>query len=291
MVDKPTSWVSLITVVKKPKSLDEIRLCIDMRAPKKAIQRESHVTPTTDDITASLNDATVFSKLDLKNRYHQIELDDSFRFLTVFSTHDGLFQFRRFYFGVNSAAEQFQNLIQSALASLFGVINLSDDILVYGINYVEHNENLKNCCQRLREKNLTLNKRTCEFNKDTVEFFGHAFHSGGISPSPDKVKALQNATPPTNKEQQLHTEVIVNACLCAVLAQQDGDKSVLVALASRSLIQVEQRYSQTEREALAVTWGIKHSTCTCTEDNLRLLQITNRLYLSLTTPLPNHHCA
>ncbi|XP_033122752.1 uncharacterized protein LOC117121622 [Anneissia japonica] len=109
----------------------------------------------------------------LKNRYHQIELDDSFRFLTVLSTHDGLFQFRRFYFGVNSAAEQFQNLIQSVLASLFGVINLSDDILVYGINSVEHNENLKNFCQRLREKNLTLNKRTCEFNKDTVEFFGH----------------------------------------------------------------------------------------------------------------------
>ena len=47
--------------------------------------------------------------------------------------------------------------------------------------------------------------------------------------------------------------------LGAVLTQTNdaGDLSI-VALASRSLTPVEQRYSQTEREALSIAWGIQH---------------------------------
>ena len=60
-----------------------------------------------------------------------------------------------------------------------------------------------------------------------------------------------------------NTEVSVDASpvgLGAILAQTDpitGDKHV-VAYASRSLTPVEQRYSQTEREALAVVWGCEY---------------------------------
>ena len=36
---------------------------------------ERYITPTMDDILCDLNGATVFSKLDLNNRYHQLELD------------------------------------------------------------------------------------------------------------------------------------------------------------------------------------------------------------------------
>ena len=59
------------------------------------------------------------------------------------------------------------------------------------------------------------------------------------------------------------TEINVDASpvgLGAILAQTDpasGNKHV-VAYASRSLTAVEQRYSQTEREALAVVWGCEY---------------------------------
>ena len=61
----------------------------------------------------------------------------------------------------------------------------------------------------------------------------------------------------------LKTEVIVDASpvgLGAMLVQHDESTSIshVVALGSRSLTDVEQRYSQTEREALAVAWGIRH---------------------------------
>ena len=92
--DDPTPWISPIRVVKKPKNPDEIRICVDMRAPNKAIQRERHITPTIDDIIADLNGAKVFTKLDLNAGYHQIELAPESRHMTVFSTHIGLFRYK-----------------------------------------------------------------------------------------------------------------------------------------------------------------------------------------------------
>ena len=75
-VDGPTPWVSPIVAVPKPKSPNEVRICVDMRIPCTAIQRERHITPTLDDILCDLNGATVFSKIDLNNGYHQLELHE-----------------------------------------------------------------------------------------------------------------------------------------------------------------------------------------------------------------------
>ena len=63
-------------------------------------------------------------------------------------------------------------------------------------------------------------------------------------------------------DPQKQTEVVVDASpvgLGAILAQKDceGNTSI-IAVGSRSLAPVEQRYSQTEREALAITWGVLH---------------------------------
>lgn len=57
-----------------------------------------------------------------------------------------------------------------------------------------------------------------------------------------------------------HTEISIDASqfgLGAILAETDPATSSkhVIAYASRSLTPVEQRYSQTEHEAIAVTWG------------------------------------
>ncbi|CAB4028566.1 Transposon Ty3-I Gag-Pol poly [Paramuricea clavata] len=91
----PTPWVSPIVVVPKPKSPNDVRICVDMRAVNKAIQRERHITPTIDDVIADLNDAKVFSKLDLNQGYHQLELSEESRYVTTFSTQVGLRRYKR----------------------------------------------------------------------------------------------------------------------------------------------------------------------------------------------------
>ena len=59
------------------------------------------------------------------------------------------------------------------------------------------------------------------------------------------------------------TELVVDASpvgLGAVLTQKEntGSQPKIIAYASRSLTSVERRYSQTEKEALAIVWGCEH---------------------------------
>ena len=112
-VTGPTFWVSPIVCFPKPHNPDQIRLCIDMRIPNKAILRERHLSPTTEDLIVKLNSAAYFSKLDLSSGYHQLELDEDSRDITTFATHEGLKRYKRLNFGTNSAAEIFQNVIQT----------------------------------------------------------------------------------------------------------------------------------------------------------------------------------
>ena len=107
-VSAPTEWVSRTVTPPKPKSPNEIRLCVEMRDANRAILRTRHITPTIDELTADLNGATLFSKLGVKSGYHQLELYPSCRYIT-FSTQVGLYQYKRLSFGINSAAEIFQH--------------------------------------------------------------------------------------------------------------------------------------------------------------------------------------
>ena len=153
----------------KPKDLESVRICVDMRIANKAIKRELHPMPTVEEIIHNLNRATVFSKLDLTAGYNKKEHPDS-RYITTFSTHTGLKRYKRLNFGICFAAEVFQYCIQTALACLPDERNFSHDIIVYGKTHEEHNATLHKAFEHLRKNSLTLNGNKCQFRKSSLEF-------------------------------------------------------------------------------------------------------------------------
>ena len=115
-VEGPTTWVSPVVIA--PKASGDIRLCVDMRRANQAIIRERLPVPTVDEVLESLNGSTVFSKVDLRWGFHQIELDADSRDITAFATHDGIFRYKRLSFGVNAAPEKYQHIITQSMAGL-----------------------------------------------------------------------------------------------------------------------------------------------------------------------------
>ena len=97
----PTHWVSPVIVV--PKSDGDIRLCVDMRRANLAVKRERHPISTIEELLQEMNQSKIFSMLDVKWAYHQIELDPESRDITTFATHEGLFRYKRLMFGVSCA--------------------------------------------------------------------------------------------------------------------------------------------------------------------------------------------
>ena len=60
--------------------------------------------------------------------------------------------------------EIFQNVINEQVRDIQGVINISDDIIVFGETQKKH-EALEAVFRRLLRVGLTVNKEKCEFNK------------------------------------------------------------------------------------------------------------------------------
>ena len=99
-----------------------------------------------------------------------------------------------------------------------------------------------------------------ELTKKNTKFEWNEIHQKAFE---QLTSALTSAQCMAYFDMQKDTFVTVDASpvgLSAILSQrtpgQDDDK--VISYASRALTAVETRYSQTEKEALAVVWGIEH---------------------------------
>ena len=189
-----TPWISPGVIV--PKKKDKIRLCA-AEGSKQSYKTSFHPIPTVRDILMDLNGAKFFSKLDMSQAYHQLELAPSSPNITTFITHAGLYRFKRLNYGTNSAAEMFQNTLPQVLHGINGVRDIANDILIYGATYEEHNKALKECLQRLELHGLTLNLDKCRFLKKHLEFFGLLFSHDSVRPDSKKISAFNSTTTPT----------------------------------------------------------------------------------------------
>ena len=68
------------------------------------------------------------------------------------------------------------------------------------MTYEEHLERLERVFQRLREVNLKLSPKKCEFFKRKVRYVGHIVSSEGIEPDPQKVEKVRGWPTPTNPD-------------------------------------------------------------------------------------------
>ena len=189
-MEGPGPWVNPVVIV--PKNNGEIRLCVDMIQANQPILRRRYPIPTVDEVLHTMNGSKVFSKLDLKWGYHQLELSPESREITTFATPDGLFRYKRLLFGVCSASEQYQHEIASALAGIEGVENISYDIVVHAPDTETHNRRL----HQTIECGLTLNAEKCLFNTDRLVFMGMLLSEKGIGPTADRVKAVLEVEEP-----------------------------------------------------------------------------------------------
>ena len=192
---EPHDWVSNVIITEK-KNTGQIRMTVDMRHANTAIKETHYPVPTVRDIRNKLNGAEKFSKLDLRHAFHQMVLSPESRKLTTFYIHQGLYRFKRLVMRAGPASQEFHEKFRLALSGLQGVLQIEDDLLVFGRSQQEHDVHLERVLQRLLEKGITLRKEKCEWNKEEVIWFGYRFNREGMSPDPAKTETICRITVP-----------------------------------------------------------------------------------------------
>ena len=199
-INEPTEWVSQMAIVEKADG--KIRLCIDPQQLNKALMREHYNLATLDDILPELNNAKIFSKIDVKEAFWHVRLDSKSSKFTTMITPFGRFKWNRLPFGLKVSSEIFQRFLNQALEGISGCFNVVDDIIVIGKGDTQeealknHDENLSKLLNRCKEKNIRLNEMKSVFRKSEIVFLGHIISHSGIKPDPNKVRAIINLKVP-----------------------------------------------------------------------------------------------
>ena len=142
-----------------------------------------------------------FTKLDMSQAYQQLFFDEESCKYVVINTHCSLFQYNGLPFGVSSAPGIFQQVMESILSGISGVVVYLDDILITGPTREAHLASLEEVLKKLEEAGLRLRKDKCVFLAPSVVYLGNVMDSQGLHPTPEKVRAIQDAPRPENIAQ------------------------------------------------------------------------------------------
>ena len=184
-------WASAIVLVRKKDG--RLRFCIDLRRLNNRTIKDAYSLPKIESILDSLIGAQIFSTLDLKAGYWQVEMAEECKAYTAFTCGPlGFYECDTMPFGATNAPATFQRLMHDCLGDLnmnWCIVYL-DDIIIFSDTQEEHLKRLEAVFQKLDAVGLKLKPSKCFFFREEIEYLGHVVSGKGVATNPKKVEAV-----------------------------------------------------------------------------------------------------
>ncbi|GFW30396.1 retrovirus-related Pol polyprotein from transposon 17.6 [Trichonephila clavipes] len=180
------------------------RMCIDYRKLNQKLVKDKFPLPIIENVLDTLQEAKVYSTLDLRNGFFHVDVDEDCRKYTSFIVPDGQFEFNKVPFRLSTSPGVFQRYVSSIFRDLTRkgiVISYLDDLVIPAKNEQEGLEKLKIIFEVAKKYGLEIKFKKCQFLKKKIEFLGHIVESGTIKPSPTKTLAVRKFPEPTTIKQ------------------------------------------------------------------------------------------
>ncbi|GFY39845.1 hypothetical protein TNIN_453261 [Trichonephila inaurata madagascariensis] len=184
-------YASQVVVVKKKDG--KSRVCIDYRRLNRKLIKDNYPLPLIDDILDCLQNAKIFTTLDLKDRFFHVDVNERSRKFTSFVTHNSQFQFRRMPLGLSTCPSTFMRYINAVFRHLISksiVLPYMDDVVIPAANESEALEYLIIVLEVACDYRLEIDFKKCQFLHNKIESLGHIIENGILFPSPLKTKAV-----------------------------------------------------------------------------------------------------
>ena len=193
-------WATPLHMVPK-KEAGTFRPCGDYRRLNSITVSDKYPLPNLRNLTMSLHNKIVFSKIDLQRAYLQIPVAPNDIPKTAVTTPFGLFEFLYTPYGLRNAGSTFQRFMDSILSNVKNVYGYLDDILIASESEEEHLSDLNNVLSILSKHNLRITPKKCDFFKTSLTFLGYHVSKDGIRPPDDRVEVITKFSLPQNSTE------------------------------------------------------------------------------------------
>ena len=135
---------------------------------------------TLEDIVDKLKDASHFAIFDSTKSFFHVPLDEASKKLIAMLTPIGIFVCNVLAMGLSNTTDIFEKCLREIVKNLNGVVNVTDNVLVFGMGKENFQNNIiffLDCCV---ERDLHLNPDKIQIDVPSVPFFGQTLTKQGL---------------------------------------------------------------------------------------------------------------
>jgi hypothetical protein len=176
------------------------RRVIDYRPLNELTNQDAYPLPHIRNLLMEAPGHQWYIKFDIDSAFHLVPVAPEDRHKTAFVTSTGLYQWTVMPFGAKNAPATFQRMIDAVLAPARPHCRAyMDDGIVWANTKEELTARFRAILELLRQAGLRLKLTKCEFFQQSVTYLGNIISSEGLSPDPEKSKAILDWPQPRTK--------------------------------------------------------------------------------------------
>ncbi len=134
-------------------------------------------------------------------RFWQIKVAEEDKYKTAHAILGELYEYNVIPFELKGTPATFQRLMQKVLGKYMWdfILIYLDDIIIYSKSLREHIDHIRLVFQALQEAELKIKMEKCAFAWKELKYLGFRIGQDGVAVDPDKIKAIEEQSPPTNQ--------------------------------------------------------------------------------------------
>ena len=183
-------WLNSFVIVKGPNG--NLHVCLDPTDLNKHMIRPVCNMYTLEDIIDKLKDATHFTIFDSTKSFFHIPLDEASKKLMAMLTSIGIFIYNVLAMGLSNATDIFEKCMREIVKDLNRVVNIANDVLVFGVGKEDIQNNVISFLDHCVEKDLHLNPHKIQIIVPSVPFFGQTLTKQGLKMDHKKGKSYNS---------------------------------------------------------------------------------------------------
>ncbi|QRW23485.1 Reverse transcriptase (RNA-dependent DNA polymerase) [Rhizoctonia solani] len=200
------------------KANGSLQLVVDYRKLNDVTHKNVYLLPRQDNLMAKLQHTKMFTKLDLRWGYNNIQIKKGDKWKTAFRTKYGLFEYLVMPFGLTNAPAAFQHFMNNLFRDLIDVtvVIYLDNILIFSKKPEDHPAHVKEVLSRLMTNQLFCKLSKCHFHVTMVDYLGIVISPAGFSMDQKKIEAVTSWPQPKTIKQVQGFLGFVNYLCCFI---------------------------------------------------------------------------